>query len=257
MATKQAIKDQIDALTNFRTRSDAIQALVAGGKDAVSPVMELLESNNEAIRWCAVRILGEIGTEAAIERLRTLQDDKQLASVVGEALRKHQIADDVGARDLRPGENRFSADELLTGLAKRLHASVERHDDEVHTVSLPGGADLTTTVRFPETAEGGRVVTVMVETGLPALPEVFERALVWNAQLPQGAVAIATIGGAAQFVLVDTHARETLDPLELVRCVSGMAANAGKIRALLAKIVQEVAPAESADAPAMVAPADS
>jgi HEAT repeat protein len=69
-------------------RAETEKALISIGDTAVGPLLEQLNSSNPGERKAAVRILGEIGDERALQPLVSARDDTSLQPELQEALEK-------------------------------------------------------------------------------------------------------------------------------------------------------------------------
>jgi serine/threonine-protein kinase len=106
------------------------------------------------------------------------------------------------------------------------------------------GEDFRIEVRLPE----GRRQMVYIEPSAHAVadrllilssycgdarPEFFERGLKLNGEMAHGGLAIREIGGTAQFVMIDTYPRVTVDAEEIRRSVLELASKADAVETLL------------------------
>ena len=74
-------------LLNYRTRSAVIGVAVEAPEEYFDAAIKLLNERNDTLRWCAIRILGEIGDERAVKPLQELIEAKLNVVDARDALR--------------------------------------------------------------------------------------------------------------------------------------------------------------------------
>lgn len=251
----EQMRELIESLENFRTRSEAIRRLVARGEEAVEPLIEALrESSQEGARWSILRCLGELGAEEAVPHIAPLLEDRRYRSPAHDALVKI-VGEDLGPAAqswLRwaqhGGRGRagtpFRRPEMhMTGLPdeRLIELALDGCDAEWsaegqrrYGIGLrPEGCEeaqeLTVDLGRSD-HEGSEIVIVYTECGA-ARQEHYEYALRRNMRMPYGALAVHGRGGQARFVMFNTLLREDMSPLELRKSVVAIAERAARARA--------------------------
>jgi len=266
-------KQLVAQLLDFRTRKAAMNSLVALGDEAVPALVETLGSRHENVRWCARNVLIEIGSDAAVEQLIAALDDPRrrqeavaaLREITGEQLpdrREQWEAWRQGAAAVPEAEQPqaspapttraqppppteapeaepprpLSDEELVKAAVEGTEIKVEPREGGFSlTVPLEGGRHQEVTVAFrSKDFEGEPLVVVYTECG-PASPKNYEWALRQNLRMSFGAIGIRDRHGQPTFVMLNTHARATVSPVDLHKSVILLARKADAIEAALTK----------------------
>jgi hypothetical protein len=240
---REQIHELVRQLRDFRTRSQAIDALAAAGTEAVGPLLTALEmESNEGARWAMIHCLGELGESRAVPVLASFLEQSDYQTVTREALSKI-VGRDLGPlpgdwlrwAELRPLEtgrhletayeaeaaepltNRRLVELALEGSA----ASWREEDSDKFVVNLPlaGGRTQRVTLAFGATdQEGGEIVIIYSDCG-EANPAHYEAVLRRNLRMPYGAVALRDVGEQSCFVMFNTILRHALSPIELRKSI--------------------------------------
>lgn len=240
---RERVHELTRQLRDFRTRSAAIEALSAAGKDAVGPLLTALEmESNEGARWAMIHCLGELGESRAVPVLAPFLEQSDYQSVAREALTRI-VGRDLGPlpadwlrwAELRPLETgrhletayEAEAAEPLTNarlveLALEGSAASWREEDaDRFVVNLPlaGGRTQRVTLAFGAADhEGAEIVIVYSDCG-EANPAHYEAVLRRNLRMPYGAVALRDAGDKSVFVMFNTILRHALSPIELRKSI--------------------------------------
>ncbi len=110
---------------------------------------------------------------------------------------------------------------------------VDHGDRLAVNVRLPSGRQQRLTVDRSECDRHGTSLVRIFSVCAPTIASYFERALETNARLAHGALAIQTIDGQRQFVMIDTYPSATCDAEELRQSTLQIAAAADEIEQLL------------------------
>lgn len=253
MADEQEIQGLVAGLRDFRSRSRAIQGLVALGADAVAPLTEALHSeSSEGARWAILRCLGELRAEQSVGHIAPLLDDRRFRDAAHNALVRI-VGEDLGPAAqawLTWAQQERSGGGAATVLDPEMHMT-GLPDDRLMQVALkgcnvfwsaeaPGRYGLRSPLEDGESQEvtanlalkdheGSPIVIVYADCG-PASAEHFEYALRRNLRMPYGALAVRDSPSGPQFVMFNTLLREDLSPLELRKSVLAVAERAARVR---------------------------
>ncbi len=245
------VKELIDRLTNFRTRSAAKDALIEKGQEAVGPLIAALRSGQVSVRWSAVTILGQLGAKEAVTDLVGLLNDSEVRDPAKEALQRitgEDFGDDyeawkhwleVGGGGAGPASQ--LADNVATD-ADLVKEAV--YNTDVSAEERPPGYVL----RVPfanrhqdvaldfkaKDSEDVPLVVAYTRCGL-ANPKHYEWALRQNVRMLAGAIAIADIEGKGNFVVADVMIRSTVTPRILIESVRRLARKGDQLESALTK----------------------
>ncbi len=208
--------------------------LVEQGKEAVPVVVPLLQDRDEGVRWAAIKVLSEIGGEAAIlPLLDQLDQGRNVADVVS-AL-KMLTGQDFGSRGMAwrewllqakagAGTAAGSNHDLVRRAVRDLPATVSEDGQEfVVTLNLPGRRTQSIRVDFSARDADGHFMVQLTTPCGAAKPEHYESVLKLNMSLAYGAVALALVEDTLCFALVATHCRATLQPDALAKSLVSLA----------------------------------
>ena len=222
----------IQDLEQFQTRATAIRGLIRIGGEAVPPLIKALNSPFPPVRWSAVKLLGQIGNEEALQALLPLEKDPELGATAAEAIvrLKERLN-----RQAAPGET--EVDDQRT---------IESHEESFMEKVIEGTQIKMTNegnrflLRVPTTAaraqnvsvyfgardkDGTGFIAVYTQCG-KASPKYYEWALRQNAKLPLGGIALRNIHGEPWFVMINKHLARTADVDELRETVLELARKA-------------------------------
>lgn len=247
------VETLVAQLRDFRSRSGAIRALVAGGDAAVGPLVGALGAETqEGARWAILRCLGELRAQAAVSHIAPLLDEPVHRAAAHQALVR------IAGEDLGPMPEPW----IKWARAAAPGAPAERLDPAMHMIGLEddrlvalalkdsgaswrtgrGGSlivevPLSKEGRVQEVMvdlrhkdhEGSSIVVVYADCG-PAASEHYEYALRRNLKMPYGALAVRDREGAPCFVMFNTLLRDALSPLELKKSIFTVGERAAQIR---------------------------
>ena len=234
----------VDALGDYRARSQAIRALVKAGPDAVHALKATLHNPREGTRWAVARCLARIKTPDALKALVDALDSPDGHDEALEALRseiRRDIGDDpVAWRDwLQQGGvvdtgGELSDDDLVKQAAAKLEAELtQAKQGWVANVRLDGGRHQRVKIAFGRADnEGAPIVIVYSECG-PASAERYEWALRKNISMPFGAIALRDVDGQPHFVVFNTLLRSDCSPEGLRKSIATIAARGDRIEKML------------------------
>jgi hypothetical protein len=251
---KQKIRELIERLADFRTRSEAMERLVQAGKDAVEPLTDALHRDiQEGAKWAVLRCLGEMQAEDAVEHIAPYLEDRHYKSVAHESLISI-VGEDLGPAPypwLRwkqqggstGGESRvFDPEMHMTGLPderlmelalRRFGARWTAQSEGIYSVEVPveGTEDATPlTVNLDQQDhEGSQIVIIYTDCG-EARKGDYEYALHRNLRMPYGALAVRDSSNGPRFVMFNTLLREDMSPLELSKSAMAVAERAARVR---------------------------
>ena len=245
------VQTLVARLTDFRSRSEAIKALVAAGEEVVAPLIEALGAETqEGARWAILRCLGELRARSAVYQIAPLLDEpayriaahRALVRIAGEDLGPTpqpwiRWAGAAGA----PGE-RLEPEMHMTGLEDERLVALALKDSGASwheerpgclTVEIPlrkeAGDQKVRVDLSRKDHEGSSIVIVYADCG-PAAPEHYEQALRRNLRMPYGALAVRDSKSGPCFVMFNTLLRDALSPLELKKSIFAIAERAAKMR---------------------------
>ena len=78
----------VEQLRSFRSRKEAMEALLAMGPDAVPPLVHALGHMMENVRWAAGQVLSQMGGDEVVRQLIAALDDPRRAGAASEVLSK-------------------------------------------------------------------------------------------------------------------------------------------------------------------------
>jgi hypothetical protein len=249
--SEDEVKALVAQLRDFRSRSEAIKALVAAGKEAVAPLVEALAAETqEGARWAILRCLGELRASSAVYHVAPLLDEPSHRSAAHAALVRI-VGEDLGptpgpwikwaGEEAAPGESLapemhmtgFDDDRLVTLALKDSGASWHEKQTGRLAVDIPlgegTGAQGVTVDLSRKDHEGSSIVIVYADCG-PAASEHYEQALRRNLQMPYGALAVRDGKSGPCFVMFNTLLRDALSPLELKKSILTIAEHAARMK---------------------------
>ncbi len=231
----------ITRLRSFRTRSAAADELVAAGEDAVEPLLQALDSEEDAARWTMINCLGQIGDRRAVPALAAYLEDNEYQTVAHDALvgiaRRdlgfierdwlawHRSEDADAVLDEAAPQEELPDDELLDRALAGLSADVDRQSGghSVVRLEVAGGRRQQVSVVFGGRDHEGSEIVVIYSLCGEAHPDRYEVALRENVRMPYGAVGLREVDGLPYFVMFNTILRRALSPLELRKSVTAIA----------------------------------
>ncbi len=254
-------KAHVARLRDFRSRKNAMDALIACGDDAVPALIEALGAPEENVRWAARSVLVSIESKAVTGALVGALDDadrkdeaaRALAEITGETLGTdrqawaHYLSTGAApssetsespaekpATVPSPPSEQFSDEELVNAAIENSDVQAEhRGKGAILTVPIEGGRQQRVTVSFAATDRDGEpLVVVYTECG-PAEEKNYEWALRQNLRMAFGAVGIRNREDEPTFVMVNTHLRSTVTPEDLRRTVLLLARKGDRLEAAL------------------------
>lgn len=234
----------VKALRSFRTRKLAMEQLIDLGEAGVPALVDALDERNEGMRWAAIRCLGEMGAEEAVEGLVARLDNPRDCETVCWALGRITGRDFGGdvekwrqwsgkAADAEapagPGEDMDNST-LLREALRGLKAEAKSHGRSCRVrLELGGGRKQTVGVTFgSKDFEGSEIVIVYSECA-PADPKYYEYVLRANLTLPYGAIAIREVDGEKRLVMFNSLLRGGMTPLALRKSIVTIADKADAI----------------------------
>jgi len=239
-------KELVAKLRAFQTRKETMDRLIEMREQAVEPLVEALQSRTEGMRWAAMRCLGEIGDERAIDplldRLGVFVDRDTacwaLARITGrdygsdyEAWRQWR-ASVTGTGEPKPtaeqpGPTDLDNDTLFTESVKGLAASVQMQGERRSvTVTLPEGRHQEVRVVLDAKDLDGEAMVLVYSECAPANPDDYATALKLNLSLPYGALALREVRGEDRLVMFNSMLRKGLTPLALRKSIVAIAGKA-------------------------------
>ncbi len=227
-------------LLNYRTRSAVIGAAIETPEVFFDAAIKLLNERNDTLRWCAIRILGEIGDERAVEPLQELIAAKRNVVEARDALRA--IAGDNGAgaaqNDLGSDDedDSMTDEELLSAALRDIPAEISGSAPYFAVnVALSDGRSQEVYVDFSRVDPDGRPIVYLC-TACGAVDQAkFEWALKLNMIIPYGAIGIAKVEDDDCFAMVNTYLRETANPREIGFSVKTLASEGDSIEKALCR----------------------
>ena len=236
-------------LRSFRTRKQAMSELIEKGEDAVDALIDALGSAYEGVPWAAVRCLGMIGSEKAIEPLidcvgkSHLRDSAcwALSRITGKNFGQDAAAwkrwfiggEEKGVSPesgpdledttlLREALRGLDAETKISGKSCLIRLRLDPARQQTVRVVL-GAADM----------DQCPIALVYSECG-PADPKHYEYALKTNITLPYGALAIRSVDGEDRLVMFNSLLRQGLTPLALRKSIVTIGERADKVEKRLA-----------------------
>ncbi|MFW5693469.1 MAG: HEAT repeat domain-containing protein [Thermoguttaceae bacterium] len=231
----------VEQLFDPQTRRAARMRLVRAG--AVGPLLECLDSTNDAVVWAAVESLGELRAPEAVEPLLDLLARDVLAASVGEALARITRQDfgrDVARWRKWIAANRgnvapeLDIEECIGATARYLGVEAAGSGKSRRfKLSLPSGREQRVGVFFGRNDDQGEPIVIVYSECGPANPKHYEALLRKNLTIPAGAFAIREIDGQPNFVLVDTMLAAVATPNHLAQRIENIAARADALEKTL------------------------
>jgi hypothetical protein len=220
----------IEQLYEPETRRAARQKLVREG--AVEPLLGCLKKREESVVWAAVKSLGDLRAEEAVEPLIGLLEHGVLLLDVCEALTaitgQYFGSNPERWREwLNSSKKAAKSRESVPGLyvAECIRATGEYLGVKPtgsgksfrFKLSLPDGRTQRVAVFFGhKDAKGEGLVVIYSECG-PAKAKLYETVLRKNMGIPAGAFAVRDIKGQPHFVIVDTMVAASVTPDTLAK----------------------------------------
>lgn len=244
--SREKIAALVAHLDEFRTRRAARRRLVAIGEPAVDALIECLKDRDEAIVWCGVTSLKELGAQKAIGPLIDLLEKGELPVEVSDALAEITGQDfGVDADRWRRWQESGSgtatpqsvgAETLMKRAAQGTSMTVSGSGDRYEvTVSLRSGRQQSIAVVFGQNdPEGDELIVVYSDCGA-ASSQYYEAVLRKNMKVPYGAYGIAEVGGEPHFVMADTLLRADAGDAALRKSIQNVARRADAVE----KVVQK------------------
>ncbi len=243
------IQALIERLWDFRTRSTAHRRIVAHGREAVGPLLEALENEQqEGARWTILNCLGELGAEQAVPTIAPYLDDPDYQTVAHDALVKI-TGRDLGlmpepwlravstgaAEEVERARGELPDRKLLELSLQGSGAELREEAEDRWAVDLPvgEGARREISVVFGSTDHEGSPLVILYSNCGPADPEHYETVLRQNLRMPYGAVALREIGGKPHFVMFNTILRKALSPTELRKSITTVGERARRVEQTL------------------------
>ncbi len=252
---EESMQGLIEALRDYRLRSNAIGELVAMGDAAVAPLTSALHAESqEGARRAILRCLRDLRAQEAVEHVAPLLEERQFRDAAYDAL-VGIVGEDLGPA-AQPwlkwaGERRSGAapaqqpyepemhvsglpDERLMELAlKGCGASWHKEAKGRFALEVPleaGGPARKLAVNLTaKDHEGADIVIVYADCG-PASAEHYEGALRRNLHMPYGALAVRDAAGQPRFVMFNALLREDMSPLELRKSILSVAERAARVK---------------------------
>jgi hypothetical protein len=224
-------------LYNIKTRAATLDALIEKGGAICPSLVPLLQDRDEGIRWAAIRILAEVGTEEVIPPLIQLMEQSKNVSEVSRALQTitgqnlgekpaawRKWATQYTTQKGMPASGSLSNSALMAATIKDLIVTMTGEGQEyVVSVPLPNQRNQNIRIDFSlRDAEGQPVVQLTTPCG-PAVPEKYEEVLKLNLSLHYGAIGLALLDDTLFFALIQTHLRATVHPEDLAKSIMCLA----------------------------------
>lgn len=234
-------------LRNIKTRSDTITQVSSAGTPMVDEVLPLLQDRNEAVRWCAIRILSEIGDNSAVGALITLLEQSKNASTATNALRSitgQEFGDnpddwrDWASKDKEvrneAGGAILSDQDLVTEATRDLPAEVTGSGlTYTVKVSLPDNRKQDVWIDLAQKDSDGRPIVQLCTPCGEADPTKYEYALKLNMSITFGAVSLALMENKLYFAMVDSYMRKTIHPQDVAESIMSLAKHGDSIEKTL------------------------
>ncbi len=236
------IKRLIQDLEEFRTRSAAMRDLIRLGDEAVPHLMEALNSPFSSVRWAAVKLLGQIGDQDALQAILPLQEDQELGTTASEAIvrLKEKLQSEKEPQETEVDEERTVESHEKTFMQKvvegtRIEMSVEAGKFALRVPTAPGRGQTVTVYFGARDKDGTGFIAVYTECG-KADPRHYEWALKQNAKLSSGAIALRDKAGIPWFVMINKHLARTADVDEMRETILELAKKADAIEKALSGV---------------------
>ena len=223
------------ALLDYRLRSRTITAAIENQEMYYEPTLRLLNERNDALRWCALRILAEIGDERAVKPLQDLIARKQNVVEANDVLRQIMGESETSGEDQRQRDDSVMTDEeLLQAAVRDIPAKVSGSAPCFAVeVSLADGRSQDVYVDFSRVDPEGRPIVYLCTACGAVDAAKFEWALKLNMIIPYGAIGIAKVEDDNCFAMVNTYLRETANPREIGFSVMTLASEGDSIEKAL------------------------
>ncbi len=228
-------------LRQYRTRSQTIAIAIDDPESYLEPTLRLLQDRSAILRWCAIRILAEIGDERAIEPLTALRDRGKHPVEIADALRAISGQDpDAAGESGELGDtpsatpSALTDDQLIQASVKDIPASVSGQTPHYHIkVALKDERSQEIMVDFSRTDPDGRAIVYLCTACAAVDPAKYEEVLKLNMIIPYGAIGIANVDEEICFAMVNTYLRETANPREIGFSIMTLAREGDTIEKLL------------------------
>jgi len=233
------IKRLIRDLEEFRTRSGAMRDLVHCGDEAIPHLVEALQSPFSSVRWAAVRVLGQIGNEDALQAILPFENDNELGTTASEAIvrLKEKLQSQKQPRETEVDEERTLESHEKTFMQKvvegtRIDMAAEAGKFQLRVPTTPGRGQTVTVYFGARDRDGTGFIAIYTECGKADLKH-YEWALRQNAKLSSGAIALREKDGTPWFVMINKHLARTADVDELRETILELAKKADAIEKAL------------------------
>jgi hypothetical protein len=239
MVLKMNTEQIRQGLRNIKTRSATIDAVAAEGNAMIDNVLPLLQDRNEGVRWCAIKILSEIGDDRAIGPLIALLEQSKNVTDAANALRAitgKDFGDAAGewrhwaTQDTKISGVILSDEDLMAAGTKDLPVTVKR-EGQLYSVdvSLPDGRSQQIWIDFScKDPDGHSIIQLCTPCG-NADPQKYETVLKLNMSIPYGAIAIASLDDTLCFTVVDSYLRDTVHPEDIAESIMSLARNGDSV----------------------------
>ena len=242
---------------HFRTRKQAMDALVLLGDEAVPALIKALDQRAENVLWCIQKTLADIGTPAVTTQLIEALDDPARRDAAAVAL-KHVTGQAFGTDPARwtawaaggtepapqapppPSAAETATDrELIEAAVAGTAIQIdEREGGFLLNVPVGGTRHQQVTATFAaKDFEDETLVVIYTECG-PAETRNFEWALRQNLRMSFGAIAIRDRDEQPVFVMVNTHTRSAVSPEDIRKSVLLLARKGDALEDALTKADQ-------------------
>jgi len=236
------IKRLIQNLEEFGSRSAAMRDLVRRGDEAIPHLIEALQSPFPSVRWAAVRVLGQIGNEDALQAILCFEKDAELGTAATEAIvrLKEKLQREKQPQETEVDEDRTVESHEKTFMDKvvegtQVQMTVEGNKFELRVPTTPSRGQTVTVYFGARDKEGTGFIAIYTECGR-ANPKHYEWALRQNAKLSSGAIALRDKGGTPWFVMINKHLASAADVDELRETILELAKKADAIEKALSGV---------------------
>ena len=230
-------------LRDYRTRGRVIADAIDAPEAYLEPALRLLDDRSELLRWCAIRILTEIGDERAVAPLKKVVADGKnqveaadaLRAITGEDHGTMPAAAKTGATGGTPAET-LTDEQIIQAALHDLPAEVSGQPPHYAIrVALPNDRSQDIMVDFSRTDPDGRAIVYLYTACATADPAKFEAVLKLNMIIPYGAIGLASVDDEICFAMVNTYLRETANPRELGFSIMTLAREGDTIEKVLGR----------------------
>ncbi len=226
------VEKLIQGLEQFQTRAIAIRDLIRIGDDAVPPLIEALNSPFAPVRWSAVKVLGQIGNQQALDALLPLDKDPELGTTATEAIvrLKERLNRQAGPAETEVDQQRSIESHEESFMEKVVEGTQIKMTNEgnrfrLHVPTTAGRGQNVSIYFGARDKDGTGFIAVYTQCG-KANPKHYEWALRQNAKLPLGAIALRDIHGQPWFVMINKHLARSADVDELRETILELARKA-------------------------------